>query len=78
MCILKGGSGSRWVDHLRVGVGYRVWGFRIEKKSPDFRSPEVGISATTLPLEQTLRDPQSCCSCSASSSQTMNSVQGRI
>ena len=27
------------------GVGYPVWGFRIEKKSPDFRSPEVGISA---------------------------------
>ena len=45
MCILKGGSGSRWVDRLRVGVGYPVWGFRIEKKSPDFRSPEVGISA---------------------------------
>ena len=44
MCILKGGSGSRWVDRLRVGVGYPVWGFRIEKKSPDFRSPEVGIS----------------------------------
>ena len=31
MCILKGGSGSRWVDRLRVGVGYPVWGFRIEK-----------------------------------------------
>ena len=46
MCILKGGSGSRWVDRLRVGVGYPVWGFRIEKKSPDFRSPEVGISVT--------------------------------
>ena len=25
-------------------MGYPVWGFRIEKKSPDFRSPEVGIS----------------------------------
>ena len=47
MCILKGGSGSRWVDRLKVGVGYPVWGFRIEKKSPDFRSPEVGISAVT-------------------------------
>ena len=35
-----GGSGSRWVG------GYPVWGFRIEKKSPDFRSPEVGISVT--------------------------------
>ena len=46
MCILKGGSGSRWVDRLRVGVGYPVWGFRIETKSPDFRSPEVGISAS--------------------------------
>ena len=33
---------------------------------------------TTLPLEQTLNDAQSCCSCSASSSQTMNFVQGRI
>ena len=26
-------------------MGYPVWGFRIEEKSPDFRSPEVGISA---------------------------------
>ena len=25
-------------------MGYPLWGFRIEKKSPDFRSPEVGIS----------------------------------
>lgn len=25
-------------------MGYPVWGFRIEKKSPDFRSPEVEIS----------------------------------
>ena len=38
-----GGSGGGWVDRLR-GVGYLVWGLRIEKKSPDFRSPEVGIS----------------------------------
>ena len=28
-------------------MGYPVWGFRIEKKSPDFRSPEVGISETS-------------------------------
>ena len=27
-------------------MGYPVWGFRFEKKSPDFRSPEVGISVT--------------------------------
>ena len=40
-----GGSGGGWVDHLRGVVGYPVWGLRIEKQSPDFRSPEVGISA---------------------------------
>ena len=29
-------------------VWYLVWGLRVEKKSPDFRSPEVGISASAL------------------------------
>ena len=43
MSAFYGGNGVGWVDLLR-GVGYPVWGFRIEKKSPDFRSPEVGIS----------------------------------
>ena len=44
MSAFYGGNGVGWVDLLRGGVGYPVWGFRIEKKSPDFRSPEVGIS----------------------------------
>ena len=49
-CILWGGGG-RWVDRLG-GVGYPVWGFRIGKKSPDFRSPEVGISDTGFALNR--------------------------
>ena len=35
-------------------MGYPVWGFRIEKKSPDFRSPEVGISGTGTSLQMRL------------------------
>ena len=47
MHFMGGGSGGGWVDRLR-GVGYPVWGLRIEKKSPDFRSPEVGISGVAF------------------------------